>query len=164
MNIRFIEKSGIKMKNLIVRKDPFPPVKCSEKKCPFCNQSPQITTVRNQRCSAHNVGYRIKCEECDYSYEGETHRKIAVRSAEHVTQLEKESSQSPLWKHILEHHPQRGHSLKFKLSITGTFFDSLSRQADEGERIQKRKGKLMNSKSEFHAPKLNRITVKEVKY
>ena len=110
------------------------------------------------------MGYRFKCEECDYTYEGETYRKIAVRSAEHVSQLEKESKQSPLWKHTLEHHPERGHSLKFKLSITGSFFDSLSRQADEGERIHSRKGKLMNSKSEFHAPKLNRITIKEVNY
>ena len=164
MNIRFIEKPGIKMKNLVVKKDPFPPMKCSEKKCPFCNKSSQITTIENQRCSAHNVGYRFKCEECDYTYEGESHRKIAVRSAEHVSQLEKESNQSPLWKHILEHHPERGHSVKFKLKITGTFFDSLSRQADEAERIQKRKGKIMNSKSEFHAPKLNRITVKAVDY
>ena len=31
-----------------------------------------------------------------------------------------------------------------------------------GERIQERKGKIMSSKSEFHAPKLKRITVKEV--
>ena len=164
MNIRFIEKPGIKMKNLIVKKDSFPPVKCSEKKCPFCNQIPQINTIKNQRCSAHSVGYRFKCEECDYTYEGETYRKIAVRSAEHVSQLEKESKQSPLWKHTLEHHPERGHSLKFKLSITGSFFDSLSRQADEGERIHSRKGKLMNSKSEFHDLKLNRITIKEVNY
>ena len=104
--------------------------------------------------------YTFQCA----NYEGETYRKIAVRSAEHVSQLEKESKQSPLWGHILEHHPEREHSLKFKLSITGSFFDSLSRQADEGERIQSRKGKIMNAKSEFHAPKLNRITVKEVNY
>ena len=162
MNIRFIEKPGIKMKNLVVKKDPFPKVKCAEKNCPFCNRTLQIKTKENQRCSTHNVGYRFKCELCEYTYEGETHRKMSVRAAEHVNQLKNESNQSPLWKHVVEHHPQGGHSVKFKLSLTGVFFDSLSRQADEGERIQERKGKIMNSKAEFHAPKLRRITVKEV--
>ena len=66
-------------------------------------------------------------------------RKIAVRSAEHVAKLKKESPQSPLWKHIIEHHPHKGHQVKFELIVTGTFFDSLSRQADEAQRIQNRK-------------------------
>ena len=67
MNIRFIEKPGIKMKNLVVKKDPFPKVKCAEKNCPFCNQTPQIKTNEKQRCSTHNVGYRFKCESCEYT-------------------------------------------------------------------------------------------------
>ena len=50
--------------------------------------------------------------------------------------------------------------MTFKLTVTGQFFDALSRQADESQRIQDRAGRLMNSKSEFHAPKIKRISVK----
>ena len=150
------------MKNLLVQKDPFPAQKCNVYNCPFCNKTPQVTTQTKQRCTAHNVGYQFKCQDCDYTYEGETFRKIAVRSAEHVAKLKKESPQSPLWKHIIEHHPHKGHQVKFELIVTGTFFDSLSRQADEAQRIQNRKGKVMNSKSEFHAAKIKRIAVKDL--
>ena len=162
MNIKIVEKGGIKVKNILVRKDPFPPLRCSESNCPFCNQSPQIVTQVKQRCSAHNVGYRIQCQDCEFTYEGETFRKISVRAGEHVADLRKESKKSPLWRHILEHHPEKGHKVIFKLTITGSFFDSLTRQADEGQRIQDRRGKIMNSKSEFNAPKMKRITVMDV--
>ena len=40
MNIRFIEKPGIKMKNLVVKKDPFPKVKCAEKKLSILQPNP----------------------------------------------------------------------------------------------------------------------------
>ena len=58
--------------------------------------------------------------------------------------------------------PRRGAFNQVQTQPNWGIFGSLSRQADEGERIQERKGKIMNSKSEFHAPKLKRITVKEV--
>ena len=162
MNIKILEKGGIKVKNILVKKDPFPALKCNESNCPFCIQSPQILTHEKQTCSAHNVGYRFQCQDCNFTYEGETFRKISVRASEHAAELRKESKKSPLWKHILEYHPQKGHQVKFKLIVTGLFFDSLTRQADEGQRIQDRKGKLMNSKSEFNAPKIKRISVRDV--
>ena len=49
MNIRFIEKAGIKMKNILVRKDPFKATKCGVPNCPFCNPSPQIVTNEKQK-------------------------------------------------------------------------------------------------------------------
>ena len=163
MNIKFIEKGGIKVKNLLVKKDPFPTQKCGVSNCPFCNKlNPQILIDGKQKCTAHNVGYRFKCTECDFTYEGETHRRISVRSGEHSDQLRNESNNSALWKHILNHHPMGGHNVKFKLSVTGQFFDPLSRQADESQRIQNARGKLMNSKAEFNAPKIKRIVVKNL--
>ena len=67
----------------------------------------------------------------------------------------------------MEYHPQKGHQVKFKLIVTGLFFDSLTRQVDEGQRIQDRKGKLMNSKSEFNPksrPKIDDIIYKWIIY
>ena len=37
--------------------------------------------------------------------------------------------------------------------------DALSRQADEGLRIQQKAKTILNSKSEFNAPKIKRITI-----
>ena len=160
MNIRFIEKAGIKMKNILVRKDPFKATKCGVPNCPFCNPFPQIVTNEKQKCTVNNVGYRFTCQVCKFTYEGETHRKIGVRSAEHASKLKNKSAQSALWKHIQQHHPLEADNVTFKLTVTGQFFDALSRQADESQRIQDRAGRLMNSKSEFHAPKIKRISVK----
>ena len=163
MNIKFIEKGGIKVKNLLVKKDPFPAQKCGVSNCPFCNKAnPLIIVNKKQKCTVHNVGYRFKCTECDFSYEGETHRRISVRAGEHSDQLRNKSEKSALWKHILKHHPIGGQVVKFELSVTGQFFDPLSRQADESQRIQNARGKLMNSKSEFKAPKIKRIVVRDL--
>jgi len=50
INIKFIEKGGIKVKNLLVKKDPFPTQKCGVSNCPFCNKlNPQILIDRKQK-------------------------------------------------------------------------------------------------------------------
>ena len=91
MNIKILEKGGTKVKNLLVKKDPFPALKCNENNCPFCIQTPQILTHEKQTCSAHNVGYRFQCQDCNFTYEGETFRKNSVRAGEHAAELRKES-------------------------------------------------------------------------
>ena len=71
------------MKNIFVKKDPFPKEVCERKKCILCN-----TDSKNFRipCSTNNVGYRLLCETCEDKgllkvYEGET------RAAEHIMSL-----------------------------------------------------------------------------
>ena len=97
-----------------------------------------------------------------FSTDGRRDRRTDGRTNLLIEAPTTELKKCPLWKHILEYHPQKGHQVKFKLIVTGLFFDSLTRQADEGQRIQDRKGKLMNSKSEFNAPKIKRISVRDV--
>ena len=54
--------------------------------------------------------------------------------------------------------------VKFKMEITGTFKDALSRQANEGVRISSRPAhELLNSKSEFNHPPTARIIVEKKK-
>ena len=158
MSIRIIEKGGVKVKSLLTKADPFPNnEKCDVKFCPFCDPFPQLQVDPNQDCKSHNVGYSISCDSCDMKYEGETHRKIGVRGSEHVKDLKKKSEANPLYKHQTMHHPQGG--CTFKLKVTGKFIDALSRQADEGVRIQKLADRCMNSKSEFHKPAIKRISI-----
>ena len=161
MRIKFIEKGGTKFRNMITKKNPFKPKKCEEQKCPICHSS-RFTVINEKQiisCETPNVGYRFTCLSCQGTYEGETARLLKVRTMEHIDDLAKKKIQSPLVKHIDQCHPQE--NIKFKISQTGIFFDSLSRQADEAVRIKtasKSKGS-MNSRSEFHSNHVARVKI-----
>ena len=157
MKIRIIEKGGLKMKHLLANPEPVPKRKCEIFRCPFCQPTQIITVDPKQNCEVHNVGYEISCSICPMKYEGESHRKISVRGSEHVKALVKKDKRSPLYKHKLQHHPHE--DCIFKLKVVKKFKDALTRQADESVRIQNLKGLSMNSKSEFCAPPIKRITL-----
>ena len=157
MSIRIIEQGGTKIKSILTKSDPFPTVECDVRDCPYCQPTPLIEVEEGQNCRAHNIGYSISCKLCPMKYEGESHRKISVRSAEHVRDLRGEAKNSPLYKHIINHHPTGGCS--FKIKVTGKFKDALTRQADEGARIKNLAQLCMNSKAEFNAPPIKRIRV-----
>ena len=153
MNIRIVERGGTKMKNILVQKNPFPPEKCQINFCPFCNEDKniEICTKNKFHCSSHNVGYQIKCNTCNSVYHGETSRKVSVRAIEHCKDILKQNEESPLVKHLLLKHPEGS---KFTLKVTGQFYDALTRQANESVRIQSSATACLNSKAEFHGPKL----------
>ena len=58
-------------------------------------------------------------------------------------------------KHIDEKHA--GQKVKFEVAITCKFYDALSRQANEGVRIENHRNNIMNTKAEFNHPKINRL-------
>ena len=61
-------------------------------------------------------------------------------------------------KHLESHHKDEESKPKFKIQITGSFFDALSRQADESVRIKNTPtDKRMNSKAEFNSAPVKRI-------
>ena len=157
MKIRIIEKGGLKMKHLLSNPEPIQKRKCEVLRCPFCQPFHMIEVDSNQRCEAHNVGYEISCNSCQLKYEGETHRKISVRGSEHVKALMKKDKNSPLYKHLQKHHPEGG--CTFRLKVIRHFKDALTHQVDEAVRIQNLQGLCMNSKSEFWAPPIKRITI-----
>ena len=166
--IKFVEKGGLKIKDILGTKNPFKNKgsKCVQKTCPLCTSSQFVegNFEDNQLpCNTNNVGYRWRCLKCQENnlvkvYEGESGRSARVRGLEHVKQLEKKSKDSPLFKHIQSEH--RHENVKFKMEITGKFKDALSRQANEAVRISNRLGsQLLNSKSEFNHPPLARVVV-----
>ena len=163
MHIKIVEKGGIKFKNFIVKADPFQKSKC-ETKCPFCQAQPQLKVKENSigLCTTPNVGYRIKCDTCKASYEGETARLAKTRIREHLDDLIKQKPASPLIKHINTHHPEDGGKTQFSVEVTGRFSSALSRQSDEAVRIRnsaKASTKFMNSKHEFNAAPIRRLAV-----
>ena len=74
--------------------------------------------------------------------------------------LEKMREKSVLLKHKMSDHPAE--NVKFKMEITKQFKDALTRQANEAVRLYSRPGhEVLNSKSEFNHPPLNRVVVEK---
>ena len=160
--IKIIEKGGIKVENILTKKDPFKKEKCAEKQCPLCKDE---STKINLICNSNNIGYRWSCSTCQTRdkvmvYEGETSRSARLRGIEHLRSYYNKRNDSVLYKHkMLEH---KNETVEFKMEITGVFKDALTRQADESVRIQARKNtELMNSKSEFNHPPIARVIVEK---
>ena len=169
LKIRFIEQGGVKVKNLLVKANPFPTTDCIDALCPICKKTsvsdPGNKATYRTPCSTEGVGYRIVCMNCKEkgklsTYEGETGRPAKVRFIEHIKKLNKKSELSPLHKHQTNNHPNDPNRWHF--SITSTFKDPLTRQVDEAVRISKlQPSSILNSKSEINHAPLNRILIKK---
>ena len=167
MKIKIIESGGTKLKDQLMKKNPFKTEDCHRSLCPICKLTPISDPGQKKpfrtHCATMGVGYRIACQNCAksqkfVSYEGESGRPARVRFMEHVRNTIKESDESPLVKHQKTVHPGEKHNWKF--SILKTFHDPLLRQCDEGVRIAKQlPGSSLNSKSEINHPPTNRIKI-----
>ena len=164
--IKFVEKSGVKMEDMLVKKDPFPAKKCEGKelnRCFVCQSAgPEEIKVS---CRKNNLGYGLICDTCDQRsitkvYEGETARSAKIRGFEHLRGFANKNKNNVLFKHKESDHPSE--TMKMKMVITGTFQDALTRQCNEAVRIHRRSAHtLLNSKSEMNHPKVARITVEK---
>ena len=169
LKIRFIEQGSVKIKNLLVKANPFPTADCIDALCPICKKTsvsePGDKPIFRAPCSTEGVGYRIVCINCKEqgklsSYEGETGRPAKVRFIEHIKKLNKKSELSTLHKHHSSQHPKDPNRWHF--SITSVFKDPLTRQVDEAVRISRLPPEsILNSKSEINHAPLNRISIKK---
>ena len=109
--------------------------------------------------------YSYTCSEpdCNYKYIGESHNNFLTRSKQHTTKYESKDPKvrdgSFIYKHQMEHH--NGREPNKKLKVEKTFQDNLTRQITESVHIfrteQQTEFKLMNTKSEWHAPSLYNV-------
>ena len=166
--IKIIEKSGIKIEEMLVQKDPFPIKKCVGEtlaKCMICKSAGENDLKIS--CRQNNVGYGLICHTCserkiEKVYEGESGRSARLRGSEHLRGFQKNDPKNVIFKHKQSDHPYEATDIK--MVITGKFRDALTRQCNEAVRIQRRPNKsLLNSKSEMNHPPLSRITVEEKK-
>jgi hypothetical protein len=164
--IKIEEKGGLKMKDILCSKNPFPKMTCLQKTCPLCTTSQHVEVNTEEvkiPCNTNNIGYRWICLTCKERnkvkvYEGETGRSARTRGAEHLKELEKKKEKSVLFKHKMSDHKHE--NVKFQMQITKKFKDALTRQADEAVRIYSRPAsESLNSKSEFNHPPHARVVV-----
>ena len=120
--IKFEERGGIKMKDILGAKNPFKKSKCIQKTCPLCSASEYIQVSPEETkipCNSNNVGYKWQCVTCQERnitkvYEGETGRSARIRGAEHLKEYEKKLDKSVLFKHKMSDH--RHEEVRFKIS------------------------------------------------
>ena len=85
-----------------------------------------------------------------------------MRGAEHLKQLETQTENSVIFKHKMA--AQQHEQVKFRMEITDTFKNALTRQTNEAVRISTRPSQeLLNSKSEFNHPPTARVVVEKKK-
>ena len=170
--IKVVEQGGQKLKDILSKKNPFPTLDCVRTFCPFCRATdhsiPAGKKPMRKSCSTPNVGYEVVCQNCKENglnavYFGESGRPMINRAKEHLTDLQSNNRASPLVKHKELKH--QGQKVTFEFQIKKKFFDPLTRQCEEGMRINKAKNIpstiVLNSKSEFNHPPTNRVVVKK---
>ena len=165
--IKIVESGGVKIEELLTKKNPFKKGKCGETKCPLCmNKNPdgQIEIL----CNTNNIGYRWTCQNCKNEnkkrvYEGESSRSARLRGKEHLQGFKNKNEANMLYKHRVLEHPEE-ENIQFKMEITGLYKDALTRQANEAVRIKNcEKSEILNSKSQFNHPPISRIVVDKTK-
>ena len=151
--IKFVTKSGIKLKHLLERKDPFSS-KCKESDCYPCENS-NVNPQQTINCRKNRVCYEVSCRNCDKEgspklYHGETARNIYVRSKEHYAALKNKSEKSFMLKHVIQDHEGDSTGVTFDWKIKGKYQKPLSRQLAEAILIDKKsKDVNLNSKTEY---------------
>ena len=165
--IRIIETSGKSLEHCIVKTDPFNGNQCLDKNClPAQNPDNKISCRRN------NIGYRIPCKLCitegkNSVYVGETGENMHVHYKSHLTKFNSKKTDikesSAFYKHLKNAHGGNTESLKFSdcflVEIVKAYSKPITRQTEEGTFMVNIEGNLLNSKTEWHQPKIIRTTI-----
>ena len=161
---KIIEQGGTALKSILC-KPSSRENHCTDPECYVC-ECDKNGSLGCRKTSVGGIGYEIQCLECNENgkkslYHGETSRTLYTRVKEHMYQGRDTTNETkPLLKHSMLHHS--GRRVKFDIRRTGSFQDPLSRQINEGVRINNSTadpGYLMNSKSEFHQGQVPRIVI-----
>ena len=167
--IKVIEMAGKPLEKALVKTDPLDGNSCNDKSClPNRNKKNRISCRRN------NVGYRIQCKiclmdgrsKCDI-YIGETGENMHVRMKSHLTKYYSKKQDiresSTFIKHLQNSHGGVREGSKFEdyfdIEIVKAYNKPLTRQTEEGTFMVNVKGELLNSKTEWHQPKIIRTTI-----
>ena len=141
--IKVVEQSGVTLKRMLQRSDPFKERQCNNTDCLICS------TGRKGFCRSTGVTYELFCQICRHKYIGETSRSAYTRGKEHLRAPEQCEESSVLWRHCCDIHA--GNIAGFTMNVTGMFQnDAMLRQIPESVRInQTEGGHLINTKEEW---------------
>ena len=127
--IRFIERAGCKIKDVICKSNPWANAKCGRDDCQICKNEKQ-----QGKCTKEGITYRIGCMKCkengiNNNYWGESSRSMYERYMEHLKGLDNEEEENALWKHVVNEHG--GIKQNFEVEIIRTYMTAMRRQIGE---------------------------------
>ena len=172
-NIKVVERSGTKIKDLFPLTNLWEGSKCGREDCYPCSQG----TEELPNCKRRNIIYESICSECNPGatkkgslkkydgskpslYVGETARSLQERSKEHLASFEARSQKSHIYKHQEQCHGG-SREQKFIFKIVGAPKSALNRQVGEAIRIRNRggEGAILNARGEYNRCSITRLTL-----
>ena len=162
--IKVVEQGGRSLKSILQKSDPFRETECTDPKCPVCTvkEGGQEKCIKGS-CTVSNIGYVVTCLDCQEAglnrvYEGESARCLRERAEEHLRDVRAKKTTSGLYRHTRDEHA--GICPTFRFQVRKIFEDPLTRQVEEGVRIEGvPDDHLMNTKQEWAPPVLARIRI-----
>ena len=166
-----IEGGGVKLKNALVKPDPFAKDQCDRVDCNLRNCK--------ERCYQAHVNYNILCKNCEVNeeeikhvYMGESSRGCYIRGKQHRDAFR--SEQGFMWDHCLSEHGG-DHNVEFEMELAAKDSDPMRRiiresvrirnarrAAGDGERDDNGKvTRLMNRKHEWFGIKTIEVTFEQ---
>jgi len=154
--IKVIERSGVTLKRMLQRSDPFREKECNNINCLVCS------TGGKGPCGSTSVTYELVCQLCRQKYIRETSRSAYTCRKEHLRALEHREQRSVMWSHSCEKHD--GNIPGFTMNVTGMFqSDAMLRQIWESIQINKvQQDQLINTKSEWSYFRIPRSVVTQL--
>ena len=163
--IKFMEKSGTKLKQIICKTNPWANRSCEQEKWEICKSSEQKDLGT---CRYESITYQIKCIQCEKdgvksSYLGESSRTLYERLKEHLDGEACENKENALWKHDVNHH--RGIKQEYSAKVIGRIQNPMKRQVTDKVLIERESNRqrLLNSKNEWGGEGIPRITIENNK-
>ena len=182
-----IERTGIKLQDLLTRSDPWKGSDCQRQNCLLYFTKNRTEKLKTQDCHKKNIVYETRCITCQeneqdridslnieqdeklelkkniklFKYIGETSRSSFERGWEHINNLAQLKTSSHMLKHILTKHPDQDmEQVTFGMKIIRTCKSSFERQIYESVSIQHERKEhiVLNSRSEYNRCSLPRLS------
>ena len=159
IKFKIMEVGGRTLKRTFQRSNPTATPGCMDPECIACKDE----RGKGGNCRRNNVNYEIECHLCADGgrpvYIGETSRNLFTRGKEHMGSEHREGTEEReagfAHKHMEQYH--QGMESRFRVKVTKTNKDSMTRQVREGVMIRRTRRVMMNSRSEWFQPPIYRI-------
>ena len=156
--IRFIERGGSKILDVLGERDPWGRSPCQRLDCWSCRHKASAG-----QCSHEGVVYSIICLGCKKDgilaeYTGESSRSLYQRGREHQRGYKDQKEDNPMWKHVVQHHG--GSHQEFQLALIKMHHNAFNRQIMESVLItNEERDYTLNSKCEYLGEAIPRLTL-----
>ena len=164
VKVRVVEKSGVSLKQQLVRTDLSAGAPCPQLDCVLCLTNPgEHGGLKHHRSGALYTGTCNICSNNDFTavYTGESGYSGYVRTGEHRDAIVARDQGNAFAKHLREHHQAReGDIYAFTFKVLRSFQRALIRLIWEAVRIHGTDATfILNSRAEWHQPAIDRVVV-----